>query len=414
MRRTRLTRLALGEAGASPWRNWPLALGVALGVACLVYFLSLASGVEELLRIRVVGSLPNRIKVQPSSFKVGPLALQSSINQATVDKLRALPGVTAVYRQARLPQPCQLYASYGGQSVVTDMIVEGVDPGLVSSQVASGRSFAPTPSDPYTAVFPLAAVEIVNAGISIHTGLPTLTPEAIVGHHFELLVGTSSFSPGQSVRRRCVIVGVSDQIAVSGPALPLEVVEQWEGKPLTYYSVTLEVDTPERVEAVAAAVEELGLATPGLEMARRIATGVIWARIALVGFAAAILLIAGVGISTGLSLQVREEARFIGLYRAVGATQNDIRWIYLARAGALGLVGSLGGLLLGLVGGYLTQWAVAHFGPSGVLLNDRLFAPTALILFSGLSFGVIGCLLAGAYPARQAARLSPVEALRTG
>lgn len=414
MRDGRLFRLAMGEAGASPWRNWPLALGVALGVACLIYFLSLASGVEELLRQRVVGSLPNRIKLQPSTFSVGPLALQGSIDQKVVDTLRALPGVVGVYRQAHLPEPCQLYASYGGQSLVTDMIAEAVDPGLVQDQVAPGKSFAATDQEPYPAVFPLAAIEIVNAGISIHTKLPTLSTSAVIGRHFDLLVGSSSFSPGNATRRRCEIVGVSDQVGIGGPALPLELVERWEGKPLSYYALTVEVDTPDRVEEIARAAEELGLATPGLDMSRRIAAGVTWARVALVAFAAAILLIAGVGISTGLSLQVREEARFIGLYRALGATRSDIRLIYLTRAGALGLAGAVAGLGLSLLAGWATDWALSHYAPAGILSDARLFAPSLSILLGGLAFGLVGCLLAGAYPARQAARLSPVEALRSG
>lgn len=410
----RLVRLALGEAGASPWRNWPLALGVALGVACLLYFLSLASGVEELLRQRVLGSLPNRIRVQPSTLNVGPVALQGKLTNETVAQLKALPGVKNVFRQAHLPQACQLYASYGGQSVVTDMIAEAVDPGLVEEQIARGYKFEATESEPYPAVFPIAAIDIVNAGIAIHTKLPTLSRSAVVGHHFDLLVGHSSFAPGPYVKRRCVIVGVSDQIGVGGPALPLELVERWEGKPLDYYALTVEVDSPERVEEIARAAERLGLSTPGLEMSRRIASGVTWARVALIGFAAAILLIAGVGISTGLSLQVREEARFIGLYRALGATRSDIRLIYLTRAGALGLAGALLGVMLGLLAGWSTEWGVRHFGPAGVLEGARLFLPSASIILAGLAFGLVGCLLAGAYPAQKASRLSPVEALRTG
>ena len=54
----RLLALARGEAGASPWRSWPLAAGLSLGVGSLIFMLGLASGVQQVLQERVAGTLP--------------------------------------------------------------------------------------------------------------------------------------------------------------------------------------------------------------------------------------------------------------------------------------------------------------------------------------------------------------------
>lgn len=410
----RLFALARGEAGASPWRAWPLAAGLTLGVGCLIFLLGLAAGVEQVLKERVAGTLPDRVKVSTSVMKLGPLALGGGLDDEQVKACQAIPHVVEVYRQAHFPAPCQLYASYGGQNLVTDLVLEGVDPGQVADSVASGRTFGPVaPGQEVPAVIPQAILDILNAGISSHTALPTLSEDALIGRHFTILVGRSSFArsaPGMQVR--AVAVGVSDSLGVSGPAVPLEQMRTWTTTPLKYHTLTLKVDRPENVADVVSSVHRLGLATPGVEAAERIATVINWARLGMGLFSLAVLLVAAAGVSAGLTLQVREEARWIGLYRAVGATRRDILAIYLARAGLLGSAGSLLGLILGVVAGRGLESYLGSQLPPGMLGSGALFRLSWPATLASLGFGVGITLLSGWWPARQAAHLRPVDALR--
>lgn len=415
MRGSRLLRLALGEAGASPWRAWPLAAGLGLGVACLVFLLGFAASAEVIMRERVLGSLPDRVRVRPSVFQMGPVQMDTGMTADTMEQLLALPGVVDVYRQAHYPEPCQLYASYGGRHLVTDLVLEGVDPGQVEHEVPRGRTFAPpAPGEDVPAIVPRALLDIVNAGISVNTDLPNLSPDALIGKHFTLRLGTSSFSRGAYVEKRCVIVAVSDQIGVGGPAVPYESLAEWTQRPLVPHTLTVRVARPELMGDVVAAIHEMGLETPGLETAQRLSGALQWARIGVTVFCGAILLVAGVGLSSGLSLQVREEARFIGLYRAVGASRRDVLRIYLARAGALGLAGSALGLVSGVVVGWACNVAADALLPQGFLGQHGIFTVTWPAVVGGMLFGLSVSLLSGFLPARAAADLRPAETLRAG
>jgi ABC-type antimicrobial peptide transport system permease subunit len=101
-------------------------------------------------------------------------------------------------------------------------------------------------------------------------------------------------------------------------------------------------------------------------------------------------------------MAVRERTREIGLRMAVGASRRQVRQQFVLEAGALGVGGGLAGILLGFAGaGVLaaaTSWAIS-VSPVSVAISF------GFSLAVGLAFGV--------YPAQRAARLDPVEALRS-
>ncbi|HMD90137.1 MAG TPA: ABC transporter permease [Anaerolineaceae bacterium] len=113
------------------------------------------------------------------------------------------------------------------------------------------------------------------------------------------------------------------------------------------------------------------------------------------------LLVGGIGIMNIMLVSVTERTREIGLRQAVGATPNDIEIQFLTEAVMLSVVGGVIGILAGVIGSFL-------FGKFGGM-------PTVIASYSiGLSFGssaLVGILF-GYIPARQAAQLDPIEALR--
>jgi len=121
----------------------------------------------------------------------------------------------------------------------------------------------------------------------------------------------------------------------------------------------------------------------------------------LAGIALVSLIVGGIGIMNIMLVSVTERTREIGLRMAVGARGRDILFQFLIEAVTLSLIGGLLGIALGIGGSqlmnYLAEWRT-------------LLAPEAVVLAFGFA-AAIGIFF-GFYPARKAARLDPIEALR--
>ena len=122
----------------------------------------------------------------------------------------------------------------------------------------------------------------------------------------------------------------------------------------------------------------------------------------LAGIAAIALLVGGIGVMNIMLVSVAERVREIGVRKAVGARPRVIREQFLVEASILGLAGGVLGLLLGLLGAAL----IPALSSSRVILNvPAMFGALGVAVGIGLVFGV--------YPASRAARLAPIDALRS-
>lgn len=128
-----------------------------------------------------------------------------------------------------------------------------------------------------------------------------------------------------------------------------------------------------------------------------------------VAFVASVsLLVGGIGVMNIMLVSVTERTREIGIRKALGAKTGSITIQFLAESAFITLIGGLIGILVGIGG----AWMVA--GLIGMLVPNMSFAPAlsiGTILLASLFSSAVG-LFFGIYPARKAAKLSPIEALR--
>ena len=129
-----------------------------------------------------------------------------------------------------------------------------------------------------------------------------------------------------------------------------------------------------------------------------------------IGFVA--LFVAALGIINTMLMSILERTREIGIMKAIGGSEREIRWIFFTEAGTIGFIGGILGLVLG--------WLVTRV--ANLIINSQIpemsqqpvdmFYFPLWLLAGSLAFSVVVSLVAGLYPAARAAHVDPVRALR--
>ncbi|MCK4781322.1 ABC transporter permease [Candidatus Parcubacteria bacterium] len=130
-------------------------------------------------------------------------------------------------------------------------------------------------------------------------------------------------------------------------------------------------------------------------------------QVVIIGFASIAIVVGGIGITNSMFTSVRERTKEIGIMKAIGAKNSAILSIFLIEAGIVGIFGGIGGVLLGSI----LAKVIDYYGQ----INPTFYFTTTIspwmIVFALVFSFSIGCL-AGFFPARAAAKLKPVDALR--
>jgi len=181
----------------------------------------------------------------------------------------------------------------------------------------------------------------------------------------------------------------------------------------SYMAMTVRVRSPKDVPQVEAAIKQLGFATFSLLDATKSLRLVFTVFDLFLGlFGSLALTVASLGIINTLVMAILERRREIGILKALGATDRDVRSLFFAEAGAMGLFGGFFGVALGwLIGSALTWGTTIYLHRQNLPGVKISYVPWWLAL-SAIGFAIIVSLIAGLYPASRAARLNPVEALR--
>ena len=167
------------------------------------------------------------------------------------------------------------------------------------------------------------------------------------------------------------------------------------------------------IEAVENSIKHMGFNTFSLQDATRNLRQFFAVLDLFLGiFGSLALAVASLGIINTLVMAILERRREIGILKALGASERDVRRLFFAEAGAMGIAGGAAGVALG--------WTIGHlinFGANVYLQRQNLppqtiwLVPWWLVL-GAIAFSLIVSLLAGLYPAARAARLDPVQTLR--
>ena len=442
-----LSDLAFRNLREAVLRNSLTTLGVAVGVASLVAMLSLGVGLQQLASSRLAKSgLFDSIFVTPKTNLRGPgggppatrapASKARPLDAAARAEISRMPNVIEVYPQIRFFTEVR-YDSKPFATMVAGMPESSKASGAFDGMQGSFFSSPNADEAILQAEFakelnPQTASLIGKDLILRYAERQALPSQAQAGDPAEYPGGFSVVPREKHLR----IIGVVETEPASGFGgfgsgrllipLPLaetlraaqvndlrDILRDTSGDKPTYSSLTVRVKSPSLVEATEAKLKDLGFSAFSLlDASKSLRIFFLVFDLLLTIFSSLALAVATLGIINTLVMAVLERRREIGVLKALGAADSDVKQLFFVEAGVIGLFGGILGVFLGwLIGRTLNFGTVLYLHRQNLPGVDITSVPLWLVAF-GILFAVLVSLAAGLYPASRAARLDPVQALR--
>ena len=460
-----LTELALRNLRESLLRNSLTTIGISVGVASLVAMLSLGIGLQQMASRRLVKSglfdtvvVTSRREMRGmgrEEERSGPTPGESRIlDEPTRQQIERLPNVLEAYPDIRFAtelryddKPHLTMISALPASAKSNDAFEGMQGNFFSSDTAAEailqKSFAEellgkTPAlgaaEPNVAeAKPLLGKELTLRYAQRESAptqpVPLRPTEVPPGNGSVAGAAYSVVSREQKLK----IVGVSDldPESMRGPMrakvfLPLKLAEGLHvmlptdlreiahaGTQPVYSSISVRVKSPAQVQSVEDAIKKMGFTTFSILDATRSLRQFFAVLDLFLGiFGSLALAVASIGIVNTLVMAILERRREIGIMKAIGASDGDVKKLFFAEAGAMGILGGIVGVALGWTIGQVINLGTNVYLKRQSLPPEHFWAVPWWLVASAILFAFVVSLVSGLYPAGRAARLDPVQALR--
>ena len=378
--------LALNRIWATKVRSLLTMLGVVIGVAAIVALTSIVDGASQGINKSLATLGTNQLNITA----MAPDALTEQDAKA----LAELEDVSVMFVQSQnegtiATGDTRVNARLVG---VSSEYFEAVKPEIALGSYLSSSFFAQTAKD---VVFGADAANDVG-----------LTAD---------MLGQTVKLNGQDFR----LVGVLDDQAGFGTGGRVYVTLDSARKLFSQYpyvsSIVIQANTPEQVDGLQVTADSLLRERYGLgvdtdarytitnqaSLIAAVSSITDTLGLLLTGIAAISLIVGGIGIMNIMLVSVRERTREIGVRRAIGAKQSDILTQFLIEAIVLSLAGGVVGLILGEIAAFFLA-----------ILGDWVFAIKLDTVLLALGFSLLVGVVFGVWPARTAAKLEPIDALR--
>ncbi len=375
-----ILRIAAGNLKRNRLRTTLTVSGVVVGVGAIVFLVSLGFGLQKLALDKIVRlDALKVITVTPGSKS------DSLLTPDVAESFRKIGGVEAVSPIMRT-----LGTFHLGNNE-SDQVIYGVKPeylGLENVKISAGNAF----SGKNEAI--VSKDTLANFGITQDNILNKELPFS-----YESSKGT--------VKSNLKVVGVFDD---KGIYASFDLIKN-EGDP--YSAIRVKVRDKTQVAQVKKTIESMGFNTAVIQD-QSAAVNQVFAIINIVlgGFGMIAFFVAAIGIFNTMTISLLERTHEIGVMKAIGGNSKDIAMIFITESALIGFLGGVFGIFtgwfLGLTLNLLINFMATQSGGEAVGLFDIPVIFGALTVF----FSFFISTIAGIWPARRAAKLNPLEALR--
>jgi putative ABC transport system permease protein len=458
-----LTELAARNLREAVLRNSLTTLGISVGVASLVALLSLGVGLQQLVDRSVArAGLFDTVSVrsrqsspfgQPGGGRRNPrdaadMEPPRPLDDAARKEIAALPNVLEVNPEIR-------FTAEARREPISQLV-------MVSGMAASSQSSGTL--DGLNGHFfsgPNAEEAIVQGDLAKRLVEVGQAPASLLGREITLrfaqrqalpppsqqaptdapnqAVGPDEEAMGFSIvpsEKKFLVVGVTPTSESGGQVgfnnagiyLPLAVAEKLQvvqqgdlrdvsrsspAEGTRYAALTIRASSPTAVAQIESSVSHMGFQAFSLiDVTRNLRTFFAIFDMFLGIFGSLALAVASLGIINTLVMAILERRREIGVLKALGAANRDVRQLFFAEAGVMGLAGGVFGVLLGWAIGRAIQFATMIYLKRQGMNPPNIWSVPWWLVLGAIGFAIVVSLASGIYPASRAARLDPVEALR--
>jgi len=380
-------------------RTFMTILGVAVGIGAVLFLVSLGYGLQKVLLERIT-----------TAEALLTLDIAATDNNIVILNDQALSRIMTVANVEKVSPQATLTSQVKFSNITAETLFNIINPDYFQlSGDAPDWGRALTVADKYGVVVNSRMVELFDS-----------TPSDILGKKVNFRVflqgneGSNTLESLENIdlRDEYEVVGVIEE--QDGPAeVFVNRADMAELGDLQYQTAKVKVKSDRNLETVREKLISMGFAVSAIsdvvDEANKIFRII---QIVLGIFGVIAVVVAAIALANTMTISLLERTQDIGIMRAIGAARTDIRNLFLIESTLIGLIGGVFGILLGFFGAFVFNLGIKLLARIlGGQSVDIFFTPLWFMLFIIIFSTSVG-FVTGIFPARRAAKLNPLQALR--
>jgi putative ABC transport system permease protein len=373
---------------------------MGVGTGAVVVLVGLGFGLQKIILEQIVfGETLLSLGVSATG------AQNLKLTPETVQQFRNYPEVLDAAPMARFPA----LVTYKG--LTGNVFIQGIEPPYLryaGVTASAGEVFGPDDLGDANSIM-LSPATLKLFGID--------DPDSFIGERvsFRILVPANDGTGTNTevvIDKEYIVRGITKEEGVLNAMMMLPELRNYIGVD-EYERIQVRVDTNENLPIVEDRLVEAGFRVTALsktvEQASKIFQGI---QIVLGTFGGIALLVSAIGMFNTMTVTLLERTKEIGIMRTLGASPNDVKYLFVSESVVVGFMGGLSGIVMGVGLGMtinlFLNLVAGQFGGQSV----QLFSfPITFLIFITVFSAVVG-YLTGIFPARRASSLNPLDAIR--